>query len=82
MIKAVRPGYGLRGNYEMRTIMQAFGIKDAIVHSLCSRRNKIELYRSIWKAFATKGVPLPEDVARITGTKFFSRTKAWYNRGD
>jgi ribosomal protein S5 len=81
-MKAVRPGYGLRANYEMRTILQAFGFKDAILHSVGSRRNKLALYRAVWKALATKGIPLPEDIARATGKKLFSKAKAWYHRGE
>jgi small subunit ribosomal protein S5 len=82
IIKAVRPGYGLRGSYEMRTIMQAFGIKDASIRCVGSRRNKVTLYRAIWRALAIKGIPLPEDIARATGKKLFNKAKAWYHRGE
>jgi ribosomal protein S5 len=80
LLKAVRPGYGMKASPELRTILKAFGIKDASVVTFGSR-NKITLYRAVFKALKD-GIQSPEDIARMTGKKLFNKSKAWYFKNE
>jgi len=79
-ILAKIPGHGVTASYEMKRILEAFGITDVTI-AVGGSKNVNTRYRSVWLGLRD-GVRNPEDVARLLGRKLLDRDRAYYYKGE
>jgi len=76
-MKACRTGWGTNAGWDMKIVLDSFGITD-VSANLGGSRNKATRYRAIFLGLM-KGVRTKEEVSRILGRKLFNKQKMWYN---
>lgn len=79
-MKACRTGWGTNAGWDMKIVLDAFGITD-VSANLGGSRNKATRYRAIFLGLM-KGVRTKEEVSRILGRKLFNKQKTWYNSSE
>jgi ribosomal protein S5 len=78
-IRACRMGWGMRASYDMRTVLNAFGLTDVSV-SLTGRKTNIHAkYRALFKGIQ-EGIRTPAELSRATGRKIFDVHRTFYYR--
>jgi len=76
-MKQCRTGWGTNVGWEMKQVLEAFGIED-ISCSQGGPRNKATKYRAIFLGLMN-GVRSKEDVSRMFGRKLFNKNRLYYN---
>jgi ribosomal protein S5 len=76
-INANSLGWGTNAGWDMKIVLDSFGITD-VSANLGGSRNKATRYRAIFMGLM-KGVRTKEEVSRILGRKLFNKQKLWYN---
>jgi small subunit ribosomal protein S5 len=79
-MKACRTGWGTNAGWDMKIVLDSFGITD-VSANLGGSRNKATRYRAIFMGLM-KGVRTKEEVSRILGRKLFNKQKMWYNASE
>jgi len=79
-MKQCRTGWGTNAGWDMKIVLNAFGITD-VSASLAGSRNKATRYRAIFLGLM-HGVRTKEEVSRILGRKLFNKQKLWYNKSE
>jgi len=76
-MKCCRTGWGTNAGWDMKIVLDAFGITD-VSANLGGSRNRATRYRAIFLGLM-HGVRTKDEVSRILGRKLYNKNKMWYH---